>query len=188
MLANLTAQPILHPRQIPHLLASQITAPVRWSESIAFLRRAGITNPIEMPPGAVLTKMLRRDPGASEAEFLIADYDSSAAREAARSTLHRPPDRLLELCLAAAVATPSGSPDRGSVPRALDAFQRLEAKRANAEESGRGPTHAEANEALALLAEIFEAKQVSEAERARHLEDITITAARSRLQRDEILK
>ncbi len=173
VLANLTAQPILQPGQIPHLLASQITAPVRWSETIAFLRRAGITKTVEMPPGGVLTKMLSRDPGHGQAELSVAGYDSSAAREAVRAALHRPPGSIFELCLAAAVATPSGNQDRASVPRALEAFQLLEAKRAAADESGREPTLAEAEEALALLAEIFAAKQVSEADRAARMEEIT---------------
>jgi [acyl-carrier-protein] S-malonyltransferase len=60
VIANVTAQLNSDPARIKPLLLDQITAPVRWEESMNVLVRAGITEAIEFGPGKVLMGLMRR--------------------------------------------------------------------------------------------------------------------------------
>jgi len=60
IIANTTATPIHTSEAIQAELNSQLTAPVRWRESMVHLLSAGITNFVEFGPKDVLTGLLRR--------------------------------------------------------------------------------------------------------------------------------
>ncbi|MFC6592450.1 ACP S-malonyltransferase [Deinococcus lacus] len=63
--ANVTAQPYAGPQQMPALLAEQITAPVRWVETVQALASAGAEVFIEFGPGSVLAGLVKKIlPGA----------------------------------------------------------------------------------------------------------------------------
>ncbi len=59
--ANVTAQPAFDPSEIRRLLVEQITSPVRWSQTMAYLKSQGVTHIIEIGPGKVLTGMAKRE-------------------------------------------------------------------------------------------------------------------------------
>ncbi len=61
VIANVTAGPVTDPAQIRDLLVRQITSPVRWSQTMAYLVSQGVTRIIEIGPGKVLTGMARRE-------------------------------------------------------------------------------------------------------------------------------
>ena len=48
------------PARVRSLLVAQVTAPVRWAESMRLLRRLGCTRALEVGPGQVLTRLLQR--------------------------------------------------------------------------------------------------------------------------------
>ena len=58
--ANTTAAPNRDPEQILPLLIDQVTAPVRWLETIEAMARAGVDTFIELGPGKVLSGLVRR--------------------------------------------------------------------------------------------------------------------------------
>ncbi|XVV00827.1 ACP S-malonyltransferase [Actinosynnema sp. CA-248983] len=59
VLSNVTTEP--HRLDtLPDLLCRHLTQPVRWWETLCRLARAGVTAPVEVGPGEVLTKMWRR--------------------------------------------------------------------------------------------------------------------------------
>lgn len=58
--ANVTAAPEIDPDQIRKLLVAQVTATVRWRESVEKMAAEGITNMVECGAGKVLTVMNRR--------------------------------------------------------------------------------------------------------------------------------
>ncbi len=60
VIANVTAQPNSDPARVVPLLLEQITAPVRWEESMAQLGRHGVTGAIEFGCGRVLMGLMRR--------------------------------------------------------------------------------------------------------------------------------
>ncbi len=60
VIANVTARPHGGPAEIAETLVTQVTASVRWEESIRHLMEEGFTRFIELGPGTVLTGFLKR--------------------------------------------------------------------------------------------------------------------------------
>jgi len=57
---NATAQPSSDPARIAELLVAQVTAPVRWVETVQLMARSGVDTLVELGPGKVLTGLARR--------------------------------------------------------------------------------------------------------------------------------
>jgi malonyl CoA-acyl carrier protein transacylase len=67
VISNVTARPHLSsPAAIRSLLVEQLTRPVRWVESVRFLRGMGVTSLIEVGPGHVLTQLCKQIDSAPE--------------------------------------------------------------------------------------------------------------------------
>lgn len=60
VISNVRAEPVSDPEEIRKLLVTQITAPVRWRESIAFMAEAGVTLFVECGAGKVLSGLIKR--------------------------------------------------------------------------------------------------------------------------------
>ncbi len=60
VIANATAEPNSDPSRVVPLLIEQITAPVRWAESMERLGPMGVTDAIEFGCGKVLAGMMKR--------------------------------------------------------------------------------------------------------------------------------
>jgi [acyl-carrier-protein] S-malonyltransferase len=60
VVANVTAEPTTDPARIKQLLVEQVTAPVRWEESIKNLASAGVVKAYELGSGAVLKGLVKR--------------------------------------------------------------------------------------------------------------------------------
>ncbi|HEY1014308.1 MAG TPA: ACP S-malonyltransferase [Herpetosiphonaceae bacterium] len=60
VIANTSAAPITAAAAIRAELAEQVTAPVRWIDSVRALAAAGVETVVEIGPGAVLTGLVKR--------------------------------------------------------------------------------------------------------------------------------
>ena len=60
VVANVTAEPTQDPAQIKNLLIQQVTAPVRWEESVLAIAKLGVTRAYELGSGAVLKGLVGR--------------------------------------------------------------------------------------------------------------------------------
>lgn len=60
LIANVTAVPVLDPAMIRDLLVRQVTATVRWRESVLFMGTSGVNEALELGAGKVLTGLVRR--------------------------------------------------------------------------------------------------------------------------------
>ena len=58
--ANVTAAPVTRAADIPDLLIKQLTAPVRWAQSVQAMQAAGIGEFLELGPGKTLKGMIER--------------------------------------------------------------------------------------------------------------------------------
>lgn len=58
--ANVTAQPVTRAADIPDLLVRQLTSPVRWADSVAAMRTAGLTEFWELGPKKTLSGMIQQ--------------------------------------------------------------------------------------------------------------------------------
>jgi [acyl-carrier-protein] S-malonyltransferase len=64
VVANISARPLLGVNEIRDELAGQLTWPVRWTASMQWMVDQGVTRFVEIGPGEVLSKLMRRiDPG-----------------------------------------------------------------------------------------------------------------------------
>jgi len=61
VIANVTAEPVTDPEQIRKLLVEQVTSPVRWSQTMAWLVANEVTSVFEVGPGKVLCGLAKRD-------------------------------------------------------------------------------------------------------------------------------
>ena len=60
VVTNVTAAPETDPEALRRLLVEQMTAPVRWTESVQALASMGVENAFEVGPGSVLKGLVRR--------------------------------------------------------------------------------------------------------------------------------
>jgi [acyl-carrier-protein] S-malonyltransferase len=60
VVANVTAEATQDPVAIKRLLVEQVTAPVRWEESIRAIAASGVTRAYELGSGAVLKGLVKR--------------------------------------------------------------------------------------------------------------------------------
>jgi [acyl-carrier-protein] S-malonyltransferase len=59
--ANVTAEAVSGASEIRELLVRQITAPVRWAQTMAYLKDRDVTDIIEIGPGRVLSQLAKRE-------------------------------------------------------------------------------------------------------------------------------
>ncbi|MCS6843410.1 MAG: ACP S-malonyltransferase [Caldilineales bacterium] len=72
VIGNVTARPLTDVAAIREELVAQLTAPVRWTESMRYLVEQGITTTVELGPGDVLTGLMKRIEKATR-RFTVAD-------------------------------------------------------------------------------------------------------------------
>jgi [acyl-carrier-protein] S-malonyltransferase len=79
IICNVTADTLTDVRQAADLLEQQVTAPVRWVESVLKLKELGVTKFIEFGSGKVLTGLVGRILGEADARAVV---DMASLREA----------------------------------------------------------------------------------------------------------
>lgn len=77
VVSNVTSQPVRESGTARRLLVEQLTEPVRWTMSMRTMLELGVTRFVEVGPGSVLTKLLRRVD--RDAECLTAGTAADAA-------------------------------------------------------------------------------------------------------------
>ena len=82
VIANVTAQAYENAGQVPELLVSQLTRPVRWRETVTEIDRRGATLYIEVGPGKVLSGLVKRTLGEATVLPMMVPEDLDAIREA----------------------------------------------------------------------------------------------------------
>ena len=73
--SNVEAKPNQRSESVARLLLEQVTAPVRWVETVEELERQGITDVVEVGPGKVLSGLVKRT-GKSMRVFSVENSDS----------------------------------------------------------------------------------------------------------------
>ncbi|MFQ5467668.1 MAG: ACP S-malonyltransferase, partial [Kiloniellaceae bacterium] len=60
VIANMTAAPVSDPEAARRLLVQQVTAMVRWRESVLYMKAEGVETLVELGAGKVLSGLTRR--------------------------------------------------------------------------------------------------------------------------------
>jgi [acyl-carrier-protein] S-malonyltransferase len=75
VIANVAARPIKDPAEIVRNLVEQITATVRWRESVEFMAQSGVASFFEIGAGKVLTGLIKRIVEAASASAIGSPED-----------------------------------------------------------------------------------------------------------------
>ncbi len=78
VVANVTAATVVDPEDIKRLLVQQVTAMVRWRESVRMMKDAGVDTLIELGAGKVLTGLAKRIDESLKATSLQTPQDIEA--------------------------------------------------------------------------------------------------------------
>jgi [acyl-carrier-protein] S-malonyltransferase len=78
VVANVTAEPVQDPARIRELLVTQVTAPVRWEESIQAIAKLGVTRAYELGSGSVLKGLVKRIAPAIETTTIGEPHETEA--------------------------------------------------------------------------------------------------------------
>jgi [acyl-carrier-protein] S-malonyltransferase len=82
VVSNVTARPVTTGKEARDLLVRQLTAPVRWAESVATMVAAGVDRFVEIGPGKVLATLNRRNAPGAASSYLGEPADFAALAEA----------------------------------------------------------------------------------------------------------
>jgi [acyl-carrier-protein] S-malonyltransferase len=88
LIANVTAAPVGEVAEIREGLVRQVTAMVRWRESVAAMASAGVATFCELGAGKILTGLARRNAPAAKALALGAPAEIAAALTAMKGEAH----------------------------------------------------------------------------------------------------
>ncbi|MDX1613788.1 MAG: ACP S-malonyltransferase [Candidatus Promineifilaceae bacterium] len=78
VIGNVSARPLDTPELIRSELRDQLTAPVRWTESMTYLRDQGIERFVEVGPGEVLLGLMKRiDRRAERVKWTLPERESA---------------------------------------------------------------------------------------------------------------
>jgi [acyl-carrier-protein] S-malonyltransferase len=81
IVSNVSAEPVTDARTARTALVSQLTSPVRWTQSVMRIADEGTTSFAELGPGKVLTGLLRRIDKQLEGQEIGTPQDVERLRE-----------------------------------------------------------------------------------------------------------
>jgi len=186
VVANRTALPYEDGNRamLVELLSSQLTSPVRWTETMSYIRRQEIAAVVELGPKAVLKGLAATNAPGLEAYAIDVPHDYEAVRGwggaqgsdgVTGAALRK---RFLRACITAAVCTPSGHADaeryRSGV---IEPYRQLERMEQGAAPPGIEAQAEQLGKALDLVRTIFAAKRLPQPEQEARLGELTAALA-----------
>ncbi len=170
VVANVSARPYSGPQELVDLLTQQIVQPVRWAETMAYLREQELSLAIDVGPGKVVRNLARNSNPAIQALSLDVWEDGLLVNSYMKTEYPLP---FISRCMGLAVATRNCCMDDAAYEAGVvRPYEQLKAMQEAAE--GREITTEEKLRALSLLKRIFATKQVPQEEQAHKLRRLAI--------------
>lgn len=148
-------------------LVREMTEPVLWKQTMAYLRNQAMEAAIDFGPQRTMKHLLLQDdPAAVVYAFdFPEDHEKLFSPEWKARRRNRSNRRLLEACLVAAVATPNRNEDRLAYTEgAVKPYREIEEMLLEAERRGSEPTDEDVRAGLERLTTILRTKGASEQE------------------------
>jgi [acyl-carrier-protein] S-malonyltransferase len=175
VISNVTALPHLNESGIAELLTRQLTAPVMWAQTTAYIAQQKMAICIDTGPSSIVLNLMRN---ANPAMKLFS-YDQAVEQErvhrlfrhmrpAAPSTL-----AFVSRCLAIAVCTPNTNWNAAEYEEGVSKpYRDIHQLQLKLDEEGRAPTDEEMAKALEMLVSVFETKGTPKVEQNRRFEQL----------------
>ncbi|PWW07322.1 [acyl-carrier-protein] S-malonyltransferase [Paenibacillus cellulosilyticus] len=168
VISNVTARPYGESANIVELLSQQSMRPVRWQETMAYLKRFGVTHAVEFGPKNVLTNLVAANTPGIEALCYAIREDRKQLSELFHDKHHlrKHIPTVLTKCLAVAVSTPNVNWDSKQFEEGVEVpYKRLQAMHQDLEDAQIQPTLEQMEQALTLLKQIMDTKHLPEQEK-----------------------
>ncbi len=166
VLSNVTAQPHVF-GELRQRLAEQLISPVRWQETVDYLKEQKIRVAVDVGPGKVLRNLMFDNFPAVKA-LSYDNYDNARELEKLLETERVTP--FVSRCMGMAVATRNLCEDvQLYETKVVDSYRKLQKMQDAIEAEDREASVEEMKTARALLLQIFEAKRVPAAQQEERL-------------------
>lgn len=179
VLSNVTAKPYTGHTSIIENLATQIVSPVRWTESVMFLKENGICTAVELGPKNVLKNLMKRN--APDIKTYSFDIEEDAAllnsefSEKAENTGAYNPNlpTVVTRCLAVAVCTRNYNWNNDEYQKGvIEPYKRIQRLQEELEQQKKQPSAKQMEEALEMLRSVFRTKKTPSEEQAERFTQI----------------
>ena len=169
VLSNVTAMPYASAQEIAPLLVQQVTKPVRWVESMKYLRRANVEYCVELGPGHVLQSLMKRN----YAEIKVFAYDEAGDPDKLKAFVEASYIPFLSRCMGLAVSARNTCYDNDLYQQGvITPYNRLRAMQDAVEADSRKATEQEMLEGAQLLNTILDTKGCPAAEQTERFADL----------------
>lgn len=179
VLSNVTAQPYTGHTSVIENLAAQIVSPVRWTESMIFLKQNGISIAVELGPKNVLKNLMKKNAPdiktyafdmEEDAELLKGGFSENA--ESAGSYNPNLPS-VVTRCLATAVCTRNYNWDNDEYQKGvIEPYKRIQRLQEELEKQKKQPSKEQMEDALEMLRSVFRTKKTPSEEQAERFTQI----------------
>ncbi|WP_195576564.1 ACP S-malonyltransferase [Paenibacillus sp. 1001270B_150601_E10] len=178
VISNVTGKPYESPDQVVDYLTEQLTAPVRWDETMKLFVEQGVSLAAELGAKQVLTQFMRADAKS----VMCYPYEKAAELDALQKELeadimdqarHQATNNVVTRCLAAAVCTRNRNWDSEAYEQGfILPYRQVQRLQEQLDETGEPPTQAQMQEALKLLKQMLDTKMVPQQEQQKRFADI----------------
>jgi malonyl CoA-acyl carrier protein transacylase len=160
VISNVTARPYEDKESIPSLLTQQITHPIRWLETMEYMKQQGIDVAIELGPKKVLKNLMAKSSRHIKvySANTQSDLQELAEIDPGDFTDQRP--NPLERFMARAVTVPNRNFDDEAYRKGvIEPYQKIKQTYLSLEEEKKEPERHHIKEGALLLKQILETKQ-----------------------------
>ncbi|MEK4664193.1 ACP S-malonyltransferase [Priestia sp. FSL H7-0729] len=167
VVSNVTATPYTEAGRITGLLQRQLSQPVKWAQTMQYLKKHGVTLTIELGPKNVLSGLVELDKLGMKSFAYGQKEDRKALKELLdKAVVSRPRPTVVTKCMAAAVATPNRNWDQEEYQKGVvEPYKQIQQLQEELEAANQAPTTEQMKLSLEWLGTIFETKQVEQEER-----------------------
>jgi len=169
VISNVDALPYKGKEEIIDKLANQLVMPVRWVESMVYMKRYMVNYGVELGPGNTLSKMMKNN----ISDIRIYSMDDESDIKKLKRCVEKSYLPFLSRCLGIAVATKNSNFNKEEYESGVIAsYNKISEMSKTVENEGRKAALEEMELAIKLLIKIMQTKGISNEEQKQRLDDL----------------
>jgi [acyl-carrier-protein] S-malonyltransferase len=181
VISNINAEPYINPDLIIDNLSTQMVEPVKWADTIQYLKNHGIDTVVELGPKSVLKGMMKDNyPACHSFSFDVEDdvkklIQHSKSKEIIKDNIALTGSLLMSRCMAVAVATKNINWNEDEYQKGVVVPYKAVQEALNLlEQTNTQPSHEQMEGALEMLKSVFKTKKTPIEERKQRFSQIFV--------------